>query len=122
MSVNREDFGVEYVVFAGTTKTLEAIIIDPDTGNNKDLSNTSVYATGVAKVYKPDGTAVGSNMTISYGDAADRTAGLVTFTVLASSQSTNANAGNWIGEIELSNVSPLVVEQQKFNIKIIESY
>lgn len=122
MSVNREDFGTEYVVFAGTTKTLEAIIIDPDTGSNKDLTNSGIYATGIAKIYQPDGTQIGADMAISYGDATDRLAGLVTFTILASSQTTNTNAGNWIGEIELSNSSPLVVEQQKFNMVIKESF
>ena len=122
MSINREDFGVEYEVTAGTTKTLTATVIDPDTGSAKSLADTDVYATGIAKIYKPDGTQIGANMSVNYGDSADRLAGLIKFTVLATSQSTNTNAGNWIGEFELSNVTPVVIDQQFFNIKIRESY
>lgn len=117
----REDYGVTYEVFVGTTKTLEAIITDPDTGEAKPLTDTAIYASGVAKILKADDTQVGADMTISYGDAAQRATGLVTFTVLASSQTLAANAGNWKGEIELSNSTPLVVDQQRFNIKIIGS-
>ncbi|WP_428323648.1 hypothetical protein [Nitrosopumilus sp.] len=120
MSTVRTDYGVTYDVKVGSTKTLEVIIVDPDTGEAKSLADTAVYATGIAKIIKADGTQVGANMTISFGDASQRLTGLVTFTVLASSQTLAANAGNWKGEIEISNTTPLVVDQQDFNINIKE--
>ena len=120
MSVNREDFGTRFDVTAGTTKTLELTIIDPDTGVFKDLTDTNVYTTGIVKIYQPDGTAVGTDMTVNFG--ATRSTGVIKFTISGTDQATNANAGNWIGEIEFSNVTPVKIDQQKFNMNIIESY
>ena len=119
MSVNREDFGTEFRVTAGTTKTLELTIIDPDTGQAKSLSDTGVYATGVVKIYEPDGTLKGTTMTVNF---TDRSNGVITFTISGTDQATNANAGNWIGEVEFSNTTPVKIDQQKFNMVIVESF
>jgi len=78
LSVNREDFGVEYEVTAGTTKTLTATLIDPDTGTAQVMTDTNVFNTGIVKIYKPDGTTVGSSMNINFYDRAN---GLIKFTV-----------------------------------------
>jgi len=119
MSVRREDFGTTFDVHAGTTKTLQLTILDPDTGSAKSLTDTSVYASGVVKIYKPDGTLVGSSMSVTFSDRAN---GVIIFTVSGTDQATNTNAGNWIGEIEFSNVTPLKIDQQFFNINIKESF
>jgi hypothetical protein len=119
MSVRRQDFGVTFTVHAGTTKTLELTILDPDTGSAKSLTDTNVYSSGVAKIYRPDGTQVGINMTVTYSDRAN---GKVYFTVSSGSQTASANAGNWIGEIEFINSASLVVDQQSFNIDIKQNY
>ena len=122
MSIVRTDFGVLYEVTAGTTKTLEATMTDPDTGEAQDMSDTDIFATGIVKIFKPDyTTAIGSDMAINFGDPADRLAGLIKFTVSGTDQATIANAGNWIGEIEISNTTPVVVNQKQFNINIIMS-
>ena len=119
MSVRRQDFGATFTIFAGTTKTMQITILDPDTGNAKSLADTNVYASGTVKIYKPGGTLVGSSMSVNFSDRAN---GVVNFTVIWTSQATTANAGNWIGEIEFINTAGLKVDQQSFNIDIKESY
>tara|TARA_R110002126_G_scaffold280469_2_gene427948 strand:+ start:278 stop:637 length:360 start_codon:yes stop_codon:yes gene_type:complete len=119
MSTNREDFGTTFTIHTGTTKTLELTILDPDTGLAKSLSDTNVYATGVVKIYQPDGTLLGSSMNVTFTDRAN---GVITFTVSGTDQGVIANAGNWIGEVEFSNINPVKIDQQKFNVNIIESY
>ena len=117
MSTVRTDFGVTFDVHVGVTKTLEFTIIDPDTGSAKDLTDTAIYATGTVQIFKPDGTQIGTDMTVTY---TTRASGIVQFTVIDTSHTLAANAGNWYGIIELSNTTPKVVEKQKFNINIIE--
>ena len=119
MSVRRQDFGATFTIFAGTTKTMQITILDPDTGNAKSLADTNVYASGTVKIYKPGGTLVGSSMSVNFSDRAN---GVVNFTVSGTSQATTANAGNCIGEIEFINTAGLKVDQQSFNIDIKESY
>lgn len=119
MSVRRQDFGATFTIFAGTTKTMQITILDPDTGNAKSLSDTNVYASGTVKIYKPGGTLVGATMSVNF---VNRSEGIVNFTVSGTSQATTTNAGNWIGEIEFTNTGGLKVDQQSFNIDIKESY
>lgn len=118
MSTNREDFGTTFTVFVDTVKTLELTILDPDTGLAKSLADTGVYATGVVKIYKPDGTAVGATMPVSF---TDRPTGKIEFTILDTSQTLAVNAGNWIGEVEFINTGGKKIDQQKFNMVIEES-
>jgi len=117
MSTTRIDYGVTFEISSGTTKIFQFTVINPETGQPKDLTDTSTYATGVAKIYKPDSTIIGT-LTISYTDRAN---GIVQFTVTPT-EATNANAGNWIGDLELSNTTPLIIEQQFFNFNILESF
>ena len=119
MSTNREDFGTAFTVTAGTTKTLELTILDPDTGLAKSLSDTGLYATGVVKIYDVDGTLKGTSMTVNFTDRAN---GVILFTISGTNQATLTNAGNWIGEVEFSNTALVIVDQQKFNISIVESF
>ena len=118
MSINREDFGVTFDVNVGTSKELELTVIDPDTGVAKDLSDTNVYATGIVQILKPDLTQIGANITIFFDTP--RTTGIVTFTVTNTSHTLAANAGNWIGKVIFKNVSNQVIDQQKFNLNILE--
>lgn len=119
MSINREDFGVTLEIHSGTTKEFELTVIDPDTGVAKDLSDTDVYATGIVKIYKPGGTQIGANMGVSYDTP--RTTGIIFFTI-TSTHSNIINAGNWIGNVEFLNTDGVKIDQQFFNINILESY
>lgn len=117
MSTNRQDFGVIYDVQAGTSKVLYSTIIDPDTGSAKDLSDTNIYATAIAQILKPDGTQIGADITVNFDTP--RTSGEVNFT-LTTTHTAVANAGNWIGKIIFKNVSTVIIDQQKFNLNILE--
>lgn len=117
MSTTRIDYGVTFEISAGTTKIFQLTVIDPETGNAKDLSNTSTYDTGEVKIYKPDNTIIGT-LAITY---IDRPNGKVQWTVTPT-EASNTNAGNWIGDLELSNDTPLIIEQQFFNFNILESF
>lgn len=117
MSTRRIDYGLTLEIFAGTTKDFELIIEDPDTGDPKDLSDTSTYNDGSVKIVKPDGTVI-TTVSISF---LDRAAGIVGFTI-TDEYATNTNAGNWIGNLELINNVPKIVDQQLFNFNILENY
>ena len=117
MSVRRQDFGSELEMYVDTEKTFQLSIIDPETNDAQDLTNTTIFSTGVVKIYKPDGTII-STSNITY---IDRAGGVVEFTMLET-DSVLANAGNWIGDLELVNTSSKIVDQQKFNFNILVSY
>ncbi len=119
MSIRREDIQPLFTVFVGTKKQLTLTVIDPDTNQPKDLIDANVYATGVAKIFKSDGTAIGADMTISYDT---RASGIVSFIVLDDDHTLLINAGNWYGEVEFINTSSDIIDQQRFGINIIESY
>lgn len=117
MSTEREKFVTEIKIHVDTTKTFEYTVIDSDTGVFKDLTDTSKYATGVVKIFKPDGTQIGGNRTINFTDRAN---GKIEFT-LTPTETAAANAGNWRGELEMSNIAPVIIDQQFFNVDILES-
>ena len=117
MSQNLTPRDVEYRIKSGSRATLELTVQD-SSGTAKNLSNTVTYATGVWKVWKPDGTLI-INGAITFSD---RTNGVVTYT-LSASDTAIANAGNWTGEVELLDSSAVISEQTKsFNFTIEESY
>ena len=117
MSTERQKFATEIDIHVGTTKTFEYTIIDPDTGVFKDLTDVDKYATAKVKIFKPDGTQVGGDRTVSFTDRAN---GKVEF-ILTTTESAAANAGNWRGELEISNIAPVIIDQQFFNVNILES-
>jgi hypothetical protein len=119
MSTRRQDFGITFTVNVGTTKSLQLTILDPDTGLAKDLSSVTLYAGSTVKIYKPDGTQIGATINATFSN---RTNGVMIFTVSGTSQSTLANAGNWIGEIIFTNNGGLTVDQQQFGIDIKQSF
>ena len=119
MSTRRQDFGITFTVNVGTTKSLQLTILDPDTGLAKDLSSTSLYASSTVKIYKPDGTQIGSTMNANFSD---RSNGIMLFTVAGTNQSLLANAGNWIGEIQFVNNAGATIDQQQFGIDIKQSF
>ncbi len=118
MSIRREQINPLFTVFVGTEKVLALIVIDPDTNEPKDLVDANVYATGTAKIFKSDGTAIGANMPVTFVSRVD---GSITF-IVTDTHTALINAGNWYGEVEFSNTTPKIIDQQRFGIDIIESY
>ena len=117
MSMNMAGRATEFRVKAGSTATLELTITD-DTGTAKNLSNDVTYASGLWKVWKPDGTLV-INGAITF---TTRASGLISYT-LTSTNTALANAGVWEGEVELKDSNGDMSEQTKsFNFIIEESY
>lgn len=115
MSVRREQVDPLFTVFVLTKKNLELTVLDPDTNMAKDLVDANVYATGIAKIYKPDLTQVGADMPVTFEN---RASGIVSFIVLDDDHTLAVNAGNWYGEIEFVNTSSEIVDQQQFSIDI----
>ena len=117
MSVDMTPRSIEYKVKAGSRATLQLTISD-SSGSAKNLSNTTTYATGIWKVWKPDGTLqISGAVTFS-----DRTNGIISY-ALSSTDATNAKAGRWEGEIELLNSDGVISEQtESFSFTIDESY
>ena len=117
MSMNMVGRSTEFRVKAGSLISLQLTITN-DAGTAKNLSNTVNYNTGKWKVWKPDGTLlINGNIVFS-----DRSNGIITYT-LQTSDTVIANAGNWAGEVELTDSSGAISEQTKtFNFVIEESY
>jgi len=117
MSLNRIDYGLVYNILVGSEKPFTTTINDPDTGSGLDMSDTTTYATGVVKIIQPDGTIL-ATVAITF---TDRPNGTVTWTILDTT-TVLANAGNWVGNLEISSDVPKIIEQVNFNFNIIESY
>ena len=108
---------VEFRIKVGSLATLQITVSD-SSGNAKDLSNDVTYATGIWKVWKPDGTLI-INGAVVY---TTRASGLISY-VLTSSDTAFINAGVWEGEVELKNSNGNMSEQTKtFNFIIEDSY
>lgn len=117
MSMNMTGRATEFRVKVGSTATLQLTISDA-AGANKDLSNTVTYATGVWKVWKPDGTLVINDAIVF----TTRASGLISY-ALTTANTVLANAGIWEGEVELKDSNGAMSEQTKtFNFVIEESY
>ena len=117
MSADMEGRATEFQVKAGSRATLQLTVAD-SSGNAKDLSNTTTFATGKWKVWKPGGTL------IINGDLVftTRASGLVSY-VLTEADTVIANAGRWEGEVELKDANGDISEQTKsFTFMIEESY
>ena len=117
MSADMEGRATEFKVKAGSRATLQLTVSD-SSGNAKDLSNTTTYATGKWKVWKPGG------VLIINGDLVftTRASGLVSY-VLSATDTAIANAGRWEGEVELKDSNGDISEQTKsFTFMIEESY
>lgn len=117
MSTVRKSYPLVLEIFVGSQKTYLITIDDPDTNEPLDLSNESTYDTGNFKIIKPDGTLI-ATLSITY---ADRTNGVISFTV-TDTITTNTNAGNWTGNVELIDDSSTIVEQQVLNFNILENF
>ena len=117
MSADMEGRATEFKVKAGSRATLQLIVAD-SSGTGKDLSNTTTFATGKWKVWKPGGTLVIN------GDLVftTRASGLVSY-VLTAADTVIGNAGRWEGEVELKDSNGDISEQTKsFTFMIEESY
>ena len=117
MSSNLNYRNVEYRVKVGDKVKLSLTFNDADC-NPINLSNSTTYATGKWKVWKPDGTLI-INGTINFDN---RATGEISYTT-TSSDTISTNAGIWEGEVEIKDTSGQVSEQTKtFNFIIEESY
>jgi hypothetical protein len=107
----------EYRVKAGSRAVLSLTITD-SSNTAKSLSNSTTYATGRWKVWKPDGTLI-INGAIAFDDRGN---GVISYT-LTTANTVIANAGVWEGEVELLDSDGNVSEQTStFNFIIEESY
>ena len=117
MSVDMQGRATEFKVKAGSRATPQLIVAD-SSGSAKDLSNSTTYATGKWKVWKPSGTLV-INGDIVF---TTRASGLVSYP-LTEADTVIANAGRWEGEVELKDANGDISEQTKsFTFMIEESY
>jgi len=117
MSVNLNARDVEFRVKVGDRSSLVLTMTD-SSGTALNLTNTTTYASGKWKVWKPDGTLL-INGTIVF---TTRASGIVTYTLTAD-DTLYANAGIWDGEIELKDTGGVITEQSKsFNFVIEESF
>ena len=107
----------EFRVKAGSRATLQLTVAD-SSGVAKNLTNTTTYATGKWKVWKPGGTLlVDGSVTFT-----DRTNGIVSYS-LSATDTAIANAGIWAGEVELKDSNGDISEQTTtFQFIIEESY
>ena len=107
----------QFRIKAGSRATLQLTVAD-SSGTGKDLSNTTTYATGKWKVWKPGGTLVIDGV-ISF---TTRASGIVQYT-LSAADTVIANAGIWAGEVELKDSNGNISEQtQTFQFILEESY
>ena len=107
----------QFRVKAGSRAILQLTVAD-SSGAGKDLSNTTTYATGKWKVWKPDGTL------LINGDIVftTRASGIVSYP-LTTADTVIANAGIWAGEVELKDSNGNISEQtQTFQFILEESY
>ncbi|MFM7795133.1 MAG: hypothetical protein ACKO7N_00015 [Candidatus Nitrosotenuis sp.] len=117
MSVNMTGRAVEFRVKVGARSTIE-LEIQNDDGTTKNLTNTTNFATGKWKVWKPDGTLLINGDIIFF----NRASGIVTYT-LSVNDTLLSKAGVWEGEVEIKDTAGNMTEQtQSFNFIIEESY
>jgi hypothetical protein len=107
----------QFRVKAGSRAILQLTVAD-SSGTGKDLSNTTTYATGKWKVWKPSGTLlIDGNISFT-----TRSTGIVQY-ALSATDTAIANAGIWAGEVELKDASGNISEQtQTFQFIMEESY
>ena len=117
MSMDMTPRSLEYRIKSGSRATLQMTISD-SSGSAKDLSNTTTYATGKWKVWKPGGTLIiNGDLTFT-----NRVGGIVSYALLEA-DTVIANAGRWEGEVELKDSNGDISEQTKsFTFTIEESY
>ena len=117
MSADMQGRATEFKVKAGSRATLQLTVAD-SSGTAKDLSNSTTYATGKWKVWKPDGTLV-IDGTLTF---TTRASGLVSY-ALTATDTAITNAGRWEGEVELKDSNGDISEQTtSFTFMIEESY
>ena len=117
MSMDMTPRSLEYKVKSGSRATLQMTISD-SSGSAKDHSNTTTYATGKWKVWKPDGTLqINGALTFT-----TRASGIVSY-ALSATDTAIAKAGVWEGEVELLDSNGNISEQtESFTFIIEESY
>jgi len=114
MSTVREQFDATLEITVGTTKVMQLVIEDPETGEVVDMTDTDVFNTGNFVITKPDKTII-ATISIVY---VNRVGGIVEFPV-DSTVTTLENAGNWIGTVQFINAISLIIDQRVINFNIL---
>ena len=117
MSQIYSDYGAKYTIFAGTKKGFTSTIIDPTTGRAADLTNNTVYSSGTVDIVDSSGSVI-FNAIVSFDNRAVNTS----FVSWIAGPFTNLQAGNIAGYLKIFNINGDIVDQQRFNFVIIESF
>lgn len=114
MSQVRTQFQAQLEISVGSTKVMQLIVEDPETGEPLDMTDDNLFATGNAVITKPDKTIIVTTP-ISY---VDRPNGVIEFTI-DDTVTTIENAGNWLGKVKFINTLGKIINQEKFNFNIL---
>lgn len=114
MSLVRTQFDATLEIKVGTTKVMQLIIEDPETGEPLDLSDTDIYSTGDFVIREPDKTII-TTVPFLY---IDRPNGLIEFAI-DDTIATLENAGNWEGIVQFINVNTIIIDQRTINFNIL---
>ena len=97
---------------------MTSIIIDPSTSKATDMTNAAIYNTAYVDICQADGTIISSAIPALF---TVRTAGASQINWTAGPY-VNTQAGNWMGFLKILNSAGQIVDQQVFNLQIIESF
>ncbi len=114
MSLVRTQFDATLEINVDTTKVMQLVIEDPETGEPLDLSDTDIYDTGTFVIREPDKTII-ATVPFLY---IDRPNGLIEFAI-DDTITTLENAGNWKGIVQFININTLIIDQRKINFNIL---
>jgi len=117
MSTIRRDYNALQEIYVGTTKAFTSTIIDPDTGEPKDLRDGSIYHTARFRILDPSYNEIGMHIPVTFED---REHGMIQY-VIPTDITVSENAGNWIGNIEFLNINGEIIDQQLVNFNILDN-
>jgi len=114
LSQIRTQFQSKLEIRVGSTKVMNLVIQDPETGKPLSMTDTDVFNTGRAIITKPDKTEI-ADVPIVY---VDRLNGEIEFTI-DNTITISTNAGNWLGKVQFINSSSQIIDQNIFNFNIL---
>lgn len=115
MIVRRTDYGSTLEITVGSNKVFQTNVFDSN-NEAEDMSDENVFNTGKFNILQGDFTLI-TSVDLQY---VNRLEGLVGF-FISSSESTNENAGNWVGELEFINELGETIDQRYMNFNILQS-
>jgi len=114
MSQVRTQFQAQLEINVGSTKVMQLIVEDPETGEPLSMIDENLFATGDAVITKPDGSII-ITTPITY---VNRPNGTIEFTI-DDTVTTTENAGNWLGKVKFINTLDKIINQESFNFNIL---